>query len=640
MALAAEVRLDPLPSGVINYRVMSCDWARALGSRPAVVGLALLAASGCPGRLARQAVAVAPAVPPAEVTLGALQLLTDRMMTLPPDRFEPTGRLFGLEDGERCQVFRTDGSGYLGEYPVAACKAWPAALRQRGASLDELQPREQAVEAGAVDLHLASPKGTGEAVWRGAELQVWGGSLPLSRYVPRCSGPCRPITAVAWSPDGEQLALAHNADPRVLVIRARDGATARELPLAPGTAVLPGMLAWSPSGLVAVAGKVVRSEAEPLVELGSEEWTLTKKRLPPLRAYLFGQKGRLATLAIDDVETDSNGVTLDPAGRYLFISGSGRRAVRSLEGYELRSGIERSFYFRTPESTGKPARTETVRSAWLPGAHPLWETIEAHVPEEGERTYTAWRFYTRPALDGPRLERIELVEPPLRCESRRVSSDGRMVGPADPSDTYDSCGRNALDPSGRLRGLAKDEIQRVDDGVRLRAGPRGCLTTDTGFYSCLLLASERRYVVGTDPLHVLMLRGDQLAPLFFRTELLTEYLAGQPLAAPSKDLVLGLPPGLRVESVTPGAAAGRPPEVTIEVTDGGSGLGQLQLYRDGEALGPPTALRVGRQVVPLPQLGRSCHELRAYACNWAGRLCSPAVPIAPCKAGSAQDDSE
>ena len=40
-----------------------------------------------------------------------------------------------------------------------------------------------------------------------------------------------------------------------------------------------------------------------------------------------------------------------------------------------------------------------------------------------------------------------------------------------------------------------------------------------------------------------------------------------------------------------GAAAGLPPEVTIEVADGGSGLGQLQLYRDGEALGPPTALR-------------------------------------------------
>lgn len=632
--------MDPLRSRVISYKAMSCDRPHSLGSRHAVVGLALLAATGCPGRLARHAVAVAPAVPPAEVTLGALQLLTDRMMTLPPDRFEPSGRLFGLEDGERCQVFRTDGTGYLGEYPVAVCKGWPAALRQRGASLDELQPREQAVEAGAVDLHLASPKGTGEAVWRGAELQVWGGSLALSRYVPRCSGPCRPITAVAWSPDGEQLAIAHNFDPRVLVIRARDGATARELALEPGTAVLPGMLGWSPSGLVAVAGKVIRSEAEQVVELGSEQWTLHKKRLPPLRAYLFGNQGRLATLAIDDVETDSNGITLDPAGRFLFVSGSGRRAARSLEGYELRAGIERSFYFRTPESTGKPTRTETVRSAWLPGPHPLWETVEAHVPEEGERTYTAWRFYTRPALDGPRLERIDLSEPPLRCESRRVFSDGRMVGPADPVDTYDSCGRNALDPSGRLRGLARDEIQRVDDGVRLRAGPRGCLTTDTGFYSCLLLAGERRYVVGTDPLRLLMLRGDQLAPLFFRPELLTEYLAGQPLAAPSKDLVLGLPPELRVERVAPGAAPGRPPEVTIEVVDGGSGLGQLQLYRDGEALGPPTALRVGRQVVPLPQLGRSCHELRAYACNWAGRLCSPAVSIAPCKAGSAQDDSE
>jgi len=620
--------------------VMSCDRARSPGSTSALIGLALLAAAGCSERLARHAVAVVPPVAAAEVTLGALQLLTDRMMALPPDRFEPAGRLFGIEDGERCQVFRSDGTGYLGAYPVAACKAWPAALRLRGASLDELQPREQAIEAGAVDLHLGSPRGSGEAVWRGAELQVWGGSLPLSRYVPRCAGPCRPLTAVAWSPDGEQLALAHNVDPRVLVIRARDGAVVRELPLAAGTAVLPGLLAWSPSGIVAVAGKVVTAEAERVVELGSEEWTLQKKRVPPLRAYFWPTEGRLATLAIDDVESGSNEVTLDPAGRYLFVSGSGRRAARSLEGYELRSGIERSFYFRSPESAPNPTRTETVRSAWLPGPHPLWETIEAHIPDEGERTYTAWRFYTRPVLDGPRLERIELGEPPLRCESRRVLSDGRILAPADPSDSYDSCGRNALDPSGRLRGLARDEIQRVDDGVRLQAGPRGCVTTDTGFYSCLLLASEQRYVVGTDPLHVLMLRGDQLAPLFFRPELLTEYLQGQPLAAPSKDLVLGLPPALRLERIAPGGTAGGSPEVTIDVADGGSGIGQLQLYRDGEPLGPATTVRAGRQVVQLPQLGRSCHELRAYVCNWTGRLCSPAVTIAPCKTGSPQDDSE
>ena len=107
-----------------------------------------------------------------------------------------------------------------------------------------------------------------------------------------------------------------------------------------------------------------------------------------------------------------------------------------------------------------------------------------------------------------------------------------------------------------MRGLAKDEIQRVDDGVRLRVGPRGCLTTDTGYYSCLPVAAERRYVIGTDPLRSILLRGDQLAPLFYRPELLTEYLDGQPLAAPAKEMVLGLPPELRVESIVPGSADG------------------------------------------------------------------------------------
>lgn len=619
---------------------MSCEWLRRRGNRGALVGLALLALAGCPRPLPGRAVVTVPAVAPTEVTLGALQLLTERPMTLPPDRFEPSGRLFGLEDGERCLVFRSDGGGFAGEYPVAVCKAWPAALRQRAASLSELQPHEQAIEPGGADVHLASPKGLGEAVWRGAELQVWGGSLPLSRYVPRCSGPCRPIAAVAWSPDGELLAIAHNADPRVLIIRARDGASLRELRLSPGLSVLSGLLAWGPSGLVAVAGRLTPQGEEPVIELGSEEWTLTKKRVPPLRAYVWANQGRGVNLPIDDLERGSNAVTLDPAGRYLFLSGSGDHQAQSLEGYELRNGAERAYYFRTASDPAqRPARTETVRSAWLPGPFPLWETVEARVPEEGERTYTAWRFYTRPGLDGPRLERIDLPEPPLRCESRRVLPDGRLVGPADPNDTYDSCGRNALDPSGRLRALAKDEIQRVDDGVRLQAGPRGCLSTDTGYYSCLFLAAERRYIVGRDPLHTLLVRGDQLAPLLYRPELLTEYLDGQPLAAPPSDMVLGLPPELRIDGVTPGPADGAPPQVSLTATDGGSGIGLLYLYRDGERLGRPLPLRAGRQRIALPQLNRSCRELRAYACNAAGHLCSPAVAIAPCKAGAA-DDSE
>lgn len=606
-----------------------------------LAGLALLSAAGCPGPLSRRPEVTTPTVAPSEVTLGALQLLTPRTMAQPPDRFEPSGRLFGLEDGERCQVYRTDGGSFAGDYPIAACRAWPAALRQRAATLSELQPHEQAVEPNSVDLHLSSPKANGEAVWRGAELQVWGGSQPLSRYVPRCPGPCRPIAAVAWSPDGELLAIAHNADPRLLIIRARDGANLRELRLSPGLSVLTGLLSWSSTGLVAVAGRVAAQGEEPVVELGSEEWSLTKKRMPPLRAYLWVTQGRSSTLPIDDLESGSNAVTLDPSGRYLFLSGSGDHQAQSLEGYDLRAGFERTFYFRTAVDLGQgPVRTEVVRSAWLPGPFPLWETVEARIPEEKERTYTAWRFYTRPVLDGPRLERIDLPELPPRCESRRVLPDGRLVGPADPKDTYDSCGRNALDPSGRMRGLAKDEIQRVDDGVRLQAGPRGCLSTDTGYYSCLFLAAERRYVVGSDPLHSILLHGDQLAPLFYRPELLTEYLDGQPLAAPARDVILGLPPELRIDSVVPGASAQEAAQVTLTVQDGGSGIGTLYLYRDGELLGRPMPMRAGRQQIVLPQLGRSCRELRAYACNWVGHVCSRAAIIAPCKSGASTDESE
>ncbi len=607
------------------------------------MALTLLASAGCPGPAVRRNEATAPTVTAAEVTLGTLQSVSEKTLTLPPDRFEPSGRLFGLTSGERCQVFRTEGGVYLGEYPLPVCTVWPEGRRISAPSMAELKPREQAVDPNAGDSRLPSPTGKNEAVWRGAELQVWAGSQPLSRYVPRCTGPCRPIVAVAWSPDGEQLALAHNADPRVLVLRARDGAIARELALIPGAAVLPGLLAWGPSSLVAVGGMVANPSDDQVIELGAEETTPVKKKVAPLRAFVWANQGRAATLPIDDVENRSNALTLDPGGRYLFLSSLGVHEAQTLEGYDLRSGFERSFYFHTAADLAQvPSHTETVSSVWLPGRYPVWETVEVRIPEEGERTYTAWRFYTRPELEGPRLERIDLHDaPPAKCESRRVLADGRTIGAADPRDTYDSCGRNALDPSGTLRGVAKDTIQRVDDGVRLQAGARGCLTTDTGYYSCLDLASEHRYVVGKDPLRLLMLRGDQVAHLLFRPQLLTDYLQGQPLSASPRDKVLGLPPQLRVTGVVPGSSTTTATEIIVETSDGGSGLGPLRLYRDGELLGLPTTLHEGRQTVRLP-LSQSCRELHAYACNATGLMCSPGVTIAPCKSGTSAtpDDSE
>jgi hypothetical protein len=44
--------------------------------------------------------------------------------------------------------------------------------------------------------------------------------------------------------------------------------------------------------------------------------------------------------------------------------------------------------------------------------------------------------------------------------------------------------------------------------------------------------------------------------------------------------------------------------------------------------------------VTLPLLNGSCHELRAYACNAAGLMCSPVAVIAPCKSTTKADDSE
>jgi hypothetical protein len=579
-------------------------------------------------------------VAPGEVTLGALQLLTDRTMTAAPDRFAPSGALFGVTSGDLCQVFRPEGGLFMGEYPSAACAVWPAAVRKGGASLRELQPRYEVQAAGTPDTRVPAPVGGREAVWHANSLTVWAGGKPVSRYLGMCGKPCGAIAAVAWSPDGERLAIAHSGDSRLVFLSARDGVLERELPLAAGFAVVPGLLAWSPSSIVAVTGPLQRDEQT--AEFGSEEWTLHRKTTPPLRLYVWPNQGRPANLPLDDLDSASNALSLDPAGRFLFNSGSGPHDSMTVEGYDLRSGIERAFYYRSAADPVQAAvRNETASGVWLPGRYPLWETVEAHIPEEGAPTYTVWRLYTRPDLDGPRLERIDLPSPPpAHCESRRVLPDGRTVMPAESSETYDSCGRNAMDPTGRLRGVGRDKLQRVEDGLQLQVGARGCLSTDSGFYSCLDVAAERRYVVGSDPLRALLLHGDQLAPLLLRPQLLTEYLQGDTLAAPSKDTLLGVPPRLHLEVVRPSPEVSTKAQIVVDITDEGSGIGPLRLYRDGLPIGLPISVHSGRQEVDLPQLDRSCRELRAYACNATGYLCSPAVTIAPCKATVAGDDRD
>lgn len=589
----------------------------------------------------------APTIAPSEVTLKAMQLLSERAMPAAPDRFEPGGRLLGIlgdAPDARCQVFRTEDNSFIGEYPAAACASWPRSQRLKVTSLHDLQPKlSESKSLADKGGRQASPDVSREAVWKGGELTVLAGAgtRTVLRFTPRCTDTCGPIVAVAWSPNAENLAVALHGEPRILIVRVRDGVVQQELPLREPDAVVPGTLAWGSGGPVAVAGQVLRPPDEREPGLGSEEARSPRRAGAPLRVYVWpeGRPGP-APLALEDLARDQNELVLDPRGRYVFVHGKNEDGTQAVEGYELRGVLERIAFSHKERSRSKPdTRTEYQPSTWIPGPHPVWETIEVRITtepaEEGDgviekRAYTAWRLYTAPRLDGPRLERIELDGPPGECRRRRVLPNGRTLVPGEEFDRYNSCVPNPLSPDGYLRGLQKDELQRVPDGVRLQVGAKGCLYSDAGLYSCLGGAALRRYVVGTDPLRALFLTGDQLAPLLFRPTLLADFLEGRELPSPPGDQPLGLPPRLRIVQVEPATERQPAPVVTLEADDGGSGVGNLRLYRDGEQVGGPMPLHAGRQVLTLVPVGNSCRELRVYACNALGFVCSQAVLMAPC----------
>lgn len=627
-----------------------------------------LALTACPVSSSRRTVEAVPQIAPSEVTLGAMQLLTERSLPAAPDRFEPGGRLLavfsspGHPPGEapeaRCQIFRTEDNTFIGEYPRSACASWPRGQRLKVTTLHDLQPKLSESEAlSRKEGRLASPNVSREAVWRGSELTILesAGTRTILRHTPRCAETCGPITALAWSPDSESVALALHGESKIRLLRVRDGAAIAELPLREPDAVVAGMLAWGVGGPVAVAGQALRPKDEREPGLGSEEARSPRRTGTPLRVYVFpdGRPGP-APLALEDLARDENELVLDPRGRYVFLHGRNEDGAQAVEGYELRGVLERIVFSRTDRKPGsRDTRTEYLPGTWIPGPHPVWETIEVRISTESsdqsddvieKRAYTAWRLYTAPRLDGPRLERIELDGPPPEpCQRRRVLPNGRTLVPGEPSDRYNSCTPNPLSPDGYLRGLQKDELQRVPDSIRLQVGGKGCLFSNTGLYSCLGGAAERRYVVGSDPLRALFLRGDQLAPLLFRPTLLADFLEGRELPSPPQDQPLGLPPRLRIVQVDPASDRHPSPQVIIEADEGGSGVGTLRLYRDGEQLGAPLPLHLGRQEVDLIPVGNSCREVRAYACNALGFVCSTAVLLAPCtrlgNTGNAGDDT-
>ena len=573
--------------------------------------------------------------------LSALQLVPERPLLVAPDRFEPGGRLLGVSDENHCRVWKTDGGQYQGEYPAAACKSWPNGVIGSAASLRDLQPRELPADSNPIDSHLVSPTVQREAVWRGAELTIrtGAGRTIAAKYQPGGELASRPLTAVVWSPDGEQLAVAHNTDAHIFILRARDGVVVAELPLLPEESVASGLLVWGSTGLIAIVGPRSEPDPEP-VALGSEKEQVARRKGPLLRAYYWSDlKATATTLPLDDIDTDNNAVVIDPMGRYLFLRGGADPSTGSVEGFDLRSGNERVFYGRSGRSEQAPSATvETYSTNWIPGQYPLWETVEVRTPKQVDEdepvvpVYTTWRLYTVPRLDGPRLEQLSMSGPPRKlCERRRVESDGRTVEGADARDTYDSCKKNPIDPSGLLRGVAKDELQRISDGVRLRVGKKSCLQADSGYYSCLDLAGEQRYAIGTEPLRALFLRGDQLAPLFYRPELLTDFVKGREIPTPPRQSPLGLPPRLELLHVEATTNASVPVELTLRIENGGSGVGSLRVYRDYQLFGQPLPLQLGRQAVELPLLGGSCRKLLVQACNELGFVCTSTTEIDPCR---------
>lgn len=571
-----------------------------------------------------------------------------------------------------CQLWDLQEQVYVGTVALKECEGWllsPCVQFDMDAtiSLGTSEDKSACNYIPQGERSRRSLSGAATAHWSGSALAIKRGSGSEAKDVKIKAGcskdSCADVAAVAFSPDGKQLALARQLDTRIFIVDSDSGKLVKTLKLAPSEVVLPWLLGWGAHGLVAVIG--ARAEnyqpegetapAQPVPDAAQQEPAAEEAPAPANQqpkqaaAALYGDRidrGYVAlwrSLSAPKQErslTQSYGegvegvLVMDPLGRFVFIMTSLRSSGTIGQLFDVAENRSTRLKW---QHTGDPMCEESQlgEGRWIPGAWPVWQTPET---EHANCTpvYGAWQIRTAPGVRG--IVHAKLASELDTTAVRVVKDDGKTIatlsGKAASEAAPDQSSAD-IDARGRWQGIGKNALRRLADREELTFREPGCAQLASGVFDCPLGAfAQEVWLLGTDPLHAPIVRGEQVAHLYHHPGLVNDFFDGKPLAPglPAAGS-LGLPPRLEKSGVR--YLDGQAPslEVTLLAHDGGSGVSSVRAWVGGVplALEKPLPL-VAEQPTPvaLSIPPSTCAQVSISVCNGAGYLCSRMVSVPFC----------
>lgn len=348
---------------------------------------------------------------------------------------------------------------------------------------------------------------------------------------------------------------------------------------------------------------------------------------------------------------------LDPLGRYV-LQATGWRSGSALRTYDVTSGRLGPLGWTVNDNAQPPYSPDVSR--WLPGKFPIWESIDSRGYLVTPNQHRAWRIYSAPGKRALALIDLGAIE---KIPVSKVLDDGVTVV-ADPtaaaaagvdlghgaSPTGDAGALRAVDPGGRFLATSRSSLRRIADGEELlflpeheyeeEHGPQRSVRTARGvFDGPLALVSGLVFRIGEDPARAAVVRGDQLASVLYHPGLLDDFFDGKPVSQPLLGVPLGLPP--RLLEVAPVEVQPDGLIFHVRAEDGGDGATSIRRWVDDRPAGEALAITAGQPVtvpVLLPADRKRCSEVRLYACNRLGHVCSKAVIGEHCPPGVSPPD--
>jgi hypothetical protein len=235
------------------------------------------------------------------------------------------------------------------------------------------------------------------------------------------------------------------------------------------------------------------------------------------------------------------------------------------------------------------------------------------------------------------MAQVDLKQKPAAGAVRVVKEDGKTVTTLHGKAASEAAALQVngdMDSGKRWQGTGKDSLRRLSDNEELIFDNQHCAHTKAGAYNCMRKGTLRNFLLGTDPLSAPVIRGVQVAHLFYQPNLIEDFFDGKPVPiSPAATGPVGLPP--RLEKTAVRYLDGQTPnlEVTLLAHDGGDGVSGARVWVDGAplVLDKPLALPAEQPTaVALSIPPTTCAQVSLQACNSPGLMCSLTVEVTSC----------